>query len=308
MDVAELEARFAVPGALNFRTTPTGLIYALVTAPAAQATICLQGAHLTHWKPTGQKQPVLFLSERTELMPGRPIRGGVPVIFPWFGPRKDGKDGPLHGFARLQEWTLESATVAGAELHMKLSLGPSEESRALGYDHFRLEYSIRIGKTLTLDLTVTNESGVAGSDAPALTYEEALHTYFVVADATAVTVSGLAGATYLDKVDRMKEKVQPAGLLRFTGRTDRVYRNTTATCMIDDEAGRRRIAIQKADSQTTVVWNPWSELAATIPDLAPDEWRGMLCVETANEGDSAITLPAGAKHTMRAVFSVESVG
>jgi glucose-6-phosphate 1-epimerase len=298
MKASELEEKFAVPGVMRFKETASGLAYLLVTAPAAQATICMYGAHLTHWKPKDQKLAI-FLSERTEIIPGIPIRGGVPVIFPWFGPRHDGKEGPMHGFARLEIWELESAKVVGDEVHLTLTLGPNEISRALGFDNFRLTYRVLVGKTLTLELTVENTS-----NAP-LVYEEALHTYFAISDASQTTVSGLAGTTFLDKVDEMKLKVQAEEPLELTGKIDRVYRNTTAKCEIDDTVGGRKIGVAKEGSQTTVVWNPWAEGAATIKDLAPDAWRGMLCVETANAGENAVTLAAGAKHTMRAVYSVE---
>ncbi len=304
MDGAELEARFAVPGVVGFETTGSGLVRARVTAASAEATVYLQGAHVTHWKPAGQ-EAVLFLSERTELAAGRPIRGGVPVIFPWFGPRHDGRQGPQHGFARTEEWELASVAVVGDEVHLLLTLGPSEASRALGYDNFRLAYRVIVGKTLTLELTVANEYG---AQAAALGFEEALHTYYAVADVREATVSGLSGTTFLDKVDGMKEKVQAEGALAFTARTDRVYGNTMATCAIDDVAGKRKIAVEKTGSQTTVVWNPWTELTATIKDMAPDAWPRMLCVETANVGESAVTLAPGATHTMRAVVSVEGVG
>ena len=81
MDVAQLTEHFALPGVLAFHQTPGGLVYAAVTTPHASATVYLQGAHLTHWQPAGH-QPVLFLSRRSELAPGRPIRGGVPIAFP----------------------------------------------------------------------------------------------------------------------------------------------------------------------------------------------------------------------------------
>lgn len=305
MNLAELQEKFAVPGVLNFKETASGLAYLLVTAPAAQATICLYGAHVTHWKPAGE-QLVIFLSERTDIIPGKPIRGGVPVIFPWFGPWRaglpgvpaDAVAGEPHGFARLQEWDLAFAAVVGNEVDLTFTLGPSDASRAMGYDHFRLAYRVIVGKTLTLEFTVANDS-----DTP-LVYEEALHTYFSVLDATHATVSGLAGTSFLDKVDGMKEKVQTEDPLAFTGRLDRVYHSTAATCVIDDEAGKRKITVAKEGSDTTVVWNPWSELTRTITDMAPDAWRGMLCVETANVGASAITLAPGKTHTMRAVFSV----
>jgi glucose-6-phosphate 1-epimerase len=315
MDVAELHDRFAIPGVLGFDKTASGLLFAQVTAPAAEATIYLQGAHLTHWKPAGEP-PAIFLSQRAEFIPGKPIRGGVPIVFPWFGDRHDGKAGPQHGFARISEWDLAFAAMAGDELHLAFTLAPNQLSHSLGYDHFRLGYRVSIGRELTLELTVANDSGSGGAREPLpdtkeigapLLFEEALHTYYAVADARQVSIDGLGGTTYLDKVDGMKRKLQPAGALKFAGRTDRPYLNTESTCVLHDPAGGRRIVVAKSGSRTTVVWNPWQELTATMPDMQPDAWLHMTAIETANAGEDAVTLQAGETHTMRAHVSIEKM-
>jgi glucose-6-phosphate 1-epimerase len=300
MDVAELIERFAVPGVLGFEKTASGLVVARVAAPAAEATVYPQGAHLTHWKPAGQ-DPVLFLSARSEFAPGKAIRGGVPVIFPWFGPRHDGKAGPQHGFARTAVWDLAFAALAGDDVHLTFTLAPSEASRELGFGDLRLAYRMVIGRSLTLQLTVANDS------AATVRSEEALHTYFAVADVRSATVEGLGGTEYIDKRDKMRRKLQPEGAMTLKGTTDRVYLNTTATCAIGDVAGGRRIAVEKSGSRSTVVWNPWAELAATMADMDPDGWRTMLCVETANVGEDAVTLEPGATHAMRVEISVEKM-
>ena len=226
----------------------------------------------------------------------------MPVIFPWFGPRHDGKEGPAHGFARTSEWELAFAALAGDEIHLTFTLAPNEASRALGFDHFRVAYRMTIGHSLTLELTVANTSGEP------LLFEEALHTYFAVADAEQATVTGLGGTAYLDKRDAMRRKIQPDGAIAFTGTTDRMYLDTVSTCTIADAAGARSIVIEKSNSHNTVVWNPWAELAATMSDMEPGGWRKMLCVETANAGETAITLQPGATHTMAAMISVTSIG
>jgi len=56
-----------------------------------------------------------------------------------------------------------------------------------------------------------------------------------------------------------------------------------------------------------VVWNPWQELTAKMPDMEPDAWLHMACIETANVGDDAITLQPGETHTMRAHVTVEEL-
>jgi len=322
MDVAELQSKFAINGVLSFEKAASGLVIARVTAPAAEATIYMQGAHLTHWKPAGQA-PAIFLSKRAEFVPGKPIRGGVPIIFPWFAERHDGKTGPQHGFARISEWDLGFAAMAGDELHLAFTLAPNDLSRSLGFDHFRLGYRVAIGRKLTLEMTVANDSGngsahgggpasvtaeadMAALGAP-LVFEQALHTYYAVADAQKVSIDGLGGTTYIDKVDGFKRKVQPKGALRFTGRTDRPYLNTTATCTLHDEAGARRIVVEKSGSNSTVVWNPWKEFTAAMPDMESDAWLHMTAIETANVADNTVTLQPGATHTMRANISLEAV-
>jgi glucose-6-phosphate 1-epimerase len=314
-DVAELQNRFAIPGVLGFEKTASGLVVARVTTPAAEATIYLHGAHLTHWKPAGQA-PAIFLSKRAEVAADKAIRGGIPVIFPWFGERHDGKAGPMHGFARISEWTLAFAAMAGEELHLTFTLAPNELSHSLGFDHFKLAYNMTIGHTLTLELTVLNDSGSGGAqnasaemsaNGSPLVFEEALHTYFAVADAREVSIDGLGGTAYLDKVDGMKRKVQPDGPLKLEGRTDRPYVNTDATCVLHDPAGARRIVVAKTGSRTTVVWNPWDKLTATMADMEPDAWLHMTCIETANAGEDAVTLKAGETHAMRAHYSIEKM-
>ena len=299
MDLEELNAHFGLPGVLVFAAGRGGLVYADVTTAQATARVYLQGAHVTAWQPAGE-QPVLFMSRKSEFAVGKAIRGGVPIAFPWFATdqkadRVDGKPGPSHGFARIQDWTVAFAALAGDELHLTLTLGPTAMSRSMGFDHFRLAYQLTFGKTLTMQLTVANEG-----TAP-LEFEEALHTYFAVVDVHEVSVTGLEPTAYIDKTDDFKHKPASHAALRFTGFTDRVYPDTTATCVIHDAVEKRRIRIEKTNSRTTVVFNPWKELA----DMGPDEWHEMLCVETVNAGSDAVTLAPGQTHTMQAHVVVE---
>jgi len=294
MDLAQLNEQFAIPGVLTFHQIPSGLIYVSVTTPQATATVYLQGAHLAAWQPVGQ-QPVLFLSRKSDFEPGKPIRGGVPIAFPWFANRHDGKAGPSHGFARIQDWTLAFAALAGDDLHLTFTLAPTEMSRGLGYDNFRVAYQLIIGRALTMQLTVANHA------AAPLVFEEAMHTYYSVVDVHEVTVTGLEPTPFIDKTDNMREKPAAHAPLTFTASTDRVYPNTTATCVLHDAAGRRHITVAKTNSDTTVVFNPWKEM----PDMGADEWHEMLCVETVNAAANTITLAPGKTHTMQAHISVE---
>jgi glucose-6-phosphate 1-epimerase len=302
MDIKSLTDNFGIEGVLAFEQHGE-LIRALVTTPVCTAEFYLQGAHLTQWQPAGQK-PVLFLSERSLFVPGKAIRGGVPVIFPWFGPRtanefSERTDGPMHGFARIQNWEIAFAAMAGEDLHIALTLGPTEMSRALGYDQFQLAYRLILGKELRLQLTVAN----AGKEP--LHFEEALHTYLSVVDAQQIIIIGLGDTEYLDKTDDSRRKTQMESPLVLTGQTDRPYLNTVTPITLDDPIDKRRITVSKSGSKTTVVWNPWAELCAKLPDMADDGWLQMTCIETANALSDAITLAAGEHRTMEANIFVQ---
>jgi glucose-6-phosphate 1-epimerase len=245
----------------------------IVSTPEAVGEIYLQGAHVARWTPRGER-PVLFLSSKSAFEPGKAIRGGVPVIFPWFGPRSDGQPGPAHGLARTALWERDG------------------EAFRLKVEQLQLQYVVTMGAALEMSLEVTNESP---SEAR---FEEALHTYLAVGDVHQVSVTGLKNVEYLDKTDGFKRKTQSADPLRLTKATDSVYLNTTATCDVTDPIWNRRIVVEKTGSASTVVWNPWSGMA----DLGPDEWQGMICVETANVGEDAVRLPAGGTHRMTATI------
>ena len=295
-NLQQLNESFALPGILAF-DEHDGLARAQITLPTCTATVYLHGAHLTHWQPTGQPD-VLFLSPASAFAPGKAIRGGIPICFPWFGNGVDGTQKPSHGFARLEEWTFAFAALAGQSLHLTFTLAPSEQSRALGYADFRTAYEIIFGqdqgRTLTLRLTVANSG-----EAP-LQFEEALHSYFHVGDPRSAVLTGLESATFLDKTDHRSAKQAPAGPLTFERQTDSVFPNNQAALQIDDPQYGRTLTIHKQNSATTVVWNPFPEGSATLADLAPDSWQHFLCVEAANTGANAITLAPGQSHTLEA--------
>ncbi len=295
----QLTENFAIPGILHFEEHQ-GLLRAQIKTPAAEATIYLHGAHITHWQPSGQ-QPALFTSATAQYKDGKAIRGGIPVIFPWFGASHRDPGAPQHGFARTQTWSLDFVAQAGDDIHLTFTLANNAISASYGYGPFRLALTLTIGHTLTALFTVANDH------IKPLTFEEALHTYLTVADIHQVSISGLQGELYLDKTNQDHRTHQPEELLRFTAETDRPYLNTTATCTLHDPALHRSIVVEKSNSHSTVVWNPWSEVPAKFTDMEPESWLRMVCIETANVMENAITLSPGATHTMRLKLSVQPV-
>lgn len=295
--LAELQSRFAIEGHARFEEHEpgSGMIRLQLSSGASDATLYLHGAHVTHWAPRGD-DPVVFLSPKAVFAPDKAIRGGVPVLFPWFGPRWNADafeaKSPAHGFARTSTWRVEAVTRdPDGAVTAVLFLGPDAVSRALGYDHFAARLTCRVGRTLYVGLQVTNLG-----DAP-MPYEDGLHTYFAVADLGPVRLEGLLGATYLDKRDGARRKVDDEPRFAFTREIDRTYVNTEASIAIHDPAGHRTIRLDKHGSRTTVVWNPAPLLTPNFSDLAEDSWRRFVCVETVNSDDNQLELSPGASHT-----------
>ncbi len=298
--IEKLQSQFGIDGAARFERAEGDLIRLAINTPQAEAHVYLHGAHVSHFQPA-EGAAVLFMSERSQFGPGKPIRGGVPVCFPWFGVRADEPDAPNHGFARHQQWNIESVEqTADGSVCATLQLDFSDRTRALWPYEFRLRYVVTVGQTLTMAIETIN-----GSDQP-FKFEQALHTYFAVPDVRRTAVHGLGQAEYLDKVDRHQPKHQGDAPLKIESETDRVYIGTEATCVLEDEVGDRQITIKKSGSNNTVVWNPWIAKAQRMPDFGDDEWSRMLCIETCNVADHAVTLGAGASHTMSATITVGS--
>jgi glucose-6-phosphate 1-epimerase len=297
--VDELNRQFWVGGALRFEDGPGGLTRLWVDTSEAQAEIYLQGAHVARWQPATAVHPVLFMSEKSQFAPGKPIRGGVPVVFPWFGDRSDGLPGPAHGFARTLPWEVVAAERRADGVGVSFKLLPSQTTRDLGFDDFVAIYEVVVGPTLGLKLTVENVG-----DTP-LTIGEALHAYFAVSDIHQVEVAGLKGSEYYDKVDGMKRKRQDEDRIRFSGETDQLHINTTAPVTIHDPGWRRRVLIEKQGSASTVVWNPWTEKAKRLADLGEEAWPHFACVEPANAADNVVTVEPGAVHSMAVKVKLE---
>lgn len=298
--VESLNARFGVPGKVAFETGGGGMARIVITTPQGEAHLYRYGAHLTHYAPAGQA-PVLFLSEMSHFTHGRPIRGGVPVVFPWFGPRAGDPQAPAHGLARIRDWEVESVAPSpdGQRVSVTLSLASSDETCAIWHHDFALRYTVTVGNQLELALEVTNRGGEE------MTFEEALHSYFAVADVTRVAVHGLSNKAYLDKNLGMEQLCDSGPAVTITEPTDRVYLATPGPCTIEDPAGRRRIVIERSGSDSTVIWNPTGNPPSPLPDLGPDEWRRFICVETANVKEHAVTLLPGKSHTMHATIRSE---
>ena len=117
---------------------------------------------------------------------------------------------------------------------------------------------------------------------------------------------GLDSVRFLDNTDSNREKTQP-GDVAIASQTDNAYLNTRNAVDLLDPKMRRRIRLKKSNSLTTVVWNPWREGAARMPDLADGEWTQFLCVEASNILGAAVNLAPGQEHRLSAVITLSKL-
>lgn len=293
-----LNRRFGIPNLAEVLPGNGGLPKIRVTAPSASAEIYLHGAQLTSWQPVNNED-VIFLSEHSSWQDDRAIRGGIPVCFPWFRSKVDDSSAPAHGVVRTKEWQLESVTIDGESVVILCSTQDDESTRRWWPHAFRLLLKVSIGKSLRLELKVTNTGQIP------FRFEEALHTYFRVSQADRVSIRGLDRIAYLDNVDGNRRKMQSGDLI-FAAKTDNAYIDVHSAAELIDSTWRRTIRTEKVNSATTVVWNPWQEGAAALSDLGNSEWREFACVEASNILDSAIVLAPGQERTMQANIHVVS--
>jgi D-hexose-6-phosphate mutarotase len=300
-NAAQLNTQFGIEGQLNFREDASGLVVAEIDNGLATASLCLQGAHLMTWRPKSQAEPVVWLSRDAKLATGKSIRGGAPVCWPWFGAHAFEASFPGHGFARTVPWrVVESGMEPDGATRLTLRLVDSEKTRAQWPHDCMMDLTVIVGETLRMEMATEN----TGTEA--FVIGEALHTYFRIGDIGAVSVAGLEGCDYWDKAGGGSVFRKQEGAITFSGETDRVYIDTAAECVIEDEQLKRRIHVAKSGSLSTVVWTPWTEKANKMGDMGqPDGWREMLCVESANAVNNVVTVSAGARHTLIVAYRAE---
>jgi len=265
-----------------------------VQTPWSAAEIYLHGAHLTHFQKNGE-EPLLFMSAKSGFAADTAIRGGVPICFPWFGSR-EGE--PAHGLARILSWEL-AETVVAPDGKVRVTLRLPQKLLKPEWEVLRTEFVVTFADTLTMELTTKNES-----KDKTLEIEDCLHTYLHVGDIGAVSITGLQGASYLDNSagGNGERKTDNEPVLKITKETNRLYLDTTSVVEVRDESFRRTIRVEKSNSQSTVVWNPWT--TQKMPDdFDPAYHKNMVCVESGNIKQNKISLKPGQTTALKAVLS-----
>lgn len=232
-----------------------------------EAMVALQGAHLFKFQPKGSKN-VVWLSDDALFEPGKAIRGGIPVCWPWFGTIGS----PSHGFARNSVWTLEDHQRVGENVVLTLSLSSNDDTRAIWPHEFRAEMIFTLGNALHVELKLHN----TGSEP--WYWSGALHTYFEVGNAAETQITGM-GEHYLDSLqnDTPVESREP---LMVNQSIDRVYNQPDDTVLIHDKDNARTITVSNSGHNAVVIWNPWDEISRGMVDMTDNGYQTMVCVES----------------------------
>lgn len=246
----------------------------------ASVVVSAYGAQVLSYQPK-PGQELLWLSPLAVWHNQQPIRGGVPVCWPWFGPAASQFNPaqqklPNHGLVRTRLWTLMQHNVTADFCQLCLSV-------------FIDDLPYYPAKNVELSLTVTLSA--SGLDITlrcdqALLQQAALHSYFQVAQLAQVNVTGI-GEQYIDKVLENTQVSEEAHLC-FNQEIDRIYTQPAAELCL--HSVKQHIAITQQGFDSTVVWNPWVLRCAAISDLADDSYQDFVCVESARL-DLALATP-----------------
>ena len=299
-NIERLNQQFAIDkdNHLLFRAGKGDIPVVEIKNEHASAIISLQGAHLLSWIPKGEKE-VIWCSDEAKFAPGKSVRGGIPICWPWFGAHPDNSSYPAHGFARTVYWqVLSTEALDDGSTRITFTTQPLPENAQMWPPQTSVQYQLTVGAKLEMELITHNES----SDD--ITIGQALHTYFSVGDVSKVLVHGLDDTEYLDKLENFNRK-QQHGPVTIEGEVDRIYLDTITDCVIDDKKLNRKIVIVKCGSRSTVVWNPWQKTAAKMGDLGEDGYKKMLCVESCNAADDVVVIPSGKAHHLWVQYSVQ---
>ena len=286
----------------------------------SEVTVFLFGATVTSWTlgPDRGNQEMLFLSNEAVFDGKKPIRGGIPLVFPQFGAGIYKDELPSHGFARRSLWVLDG--LDGSDGALVLSLSDCKETRASWMGRkFRLEYRIYLDATsLRTSLTVKN----LGDES--FRFQALFHTYYLLGSVTSASVSGLEGCVVRDKLAGQDEQpgVDVDKEIVFTAETDRIYVAAPASVQVNglgnkrevgDSCGEKKQGLsddvesvtisinvsRSAENETptphdVVVWNPWVAKSKRMGDFGDEEFLKMCCVEPGLAENCQLLLPGEA--------------
>ncbi|MBK7790375.1 MAG: D-hexose-6-phosphate mutarotase [Saprospiraceae bacterium] len=255
-----------------------------------------KGGQVLGWQAKDHVEPVLFCSALADINGAKAIRGGIPVCWPWFGPREGASQ---HGIVRTEKWSLLRDETLNDTHNVHMELSSQNLPSSIWPYHWNLSMLISAATSIKMQLTTLNE----GNETFFIT--QALHTNFLVGNIHDTQLSGLDGKSYMDKTQQNEKRTQQ-GLLTIDNEIDRIYLDTQQV-LIHDHANQRVIKVKSNEASAMVVWNPWEEKCSVMADLQNEDYKKFICVEAANFPEP-IGIEPGQSFTLDMEISVDVEG
>lgn len=297
-DSAALNACFARDNNLQFSEGEAGMTKVDITFNEATLELYLQGAHITRYQPVTDVD-LLWMSDSAVYQPGKALRGGIPLCWPWFGADSQNPDRPQHGYARTSDFNVLSTLATDQATSITLTLDPAQSSCPDWKNKVRLEFEIRLSAALWIEMRSHNLS-----DSP-LTLSNALHNYFSISSRQRIAVPAVTGLTYLDKLQNYQPQLQSSALT-INGEVDRVYQAPPASIDLLDPDRQINTSMYCWGNNNLVIWNPGAQKAQAMADFDDDGFEQMICIEPANALEQSITLQPGEGHRLGQLLKIDA--
>lgn len=265
-----------------------GLPYLTLTTSAADVDVFLQGAHITRFQPKGGPD-LLWVSSAEDFQPGKPIRGGIPICWPWFGAHPEAAEAPAHGLVRSESWQWQVDEDRLERCQITLTQQTTGDHPAFPY-RAKVHLTIRLESDLTLSLTTLN----LGDNAFVLS--QALHSYFAVADSRSAQLTGLSQFPYYDKVTG--ERAIWPETFTIDREIDRIVQDAGQPIGLL-QPGAMGVELERSGSESIVIWNPWIDKSKSLSNFNDDDYLRMLCIESANADQDTRLIAPGDTHTLK---------
>lgn len=216
---------------------------------------------------------LLFLSEKAVLDGSKPIRGGIPLVFPQFGPGDGSSKLPQHGFARTAKWEVRR------QEQFKVVLGMDERNPAWDFP-YALEYTIELSSlhrgSLHTSLRILNQ-GLVGQDP--FEFQALQHTYLNVKDISTVSVRGLGkGAQFINQLENRAVQTLAEDEFGIDREVDSIFFGNPSPeigQVIVKSAGdsvgisvlHQFVVASQPQPCDCVVWNPWIDKSQRMSDF-----------------------------------------
>jgi len=261
-----------------------------INHPLFKATLLLQGAQLIKFCPqNNQYKNLLWLSNQVEYKIGQPLRGGIPICWPWFGnldknpkniqQQTNINNAPAHGIVRDIPWAVHSIIESCEAVIIDLKIQSNDSLKRIWPYDFSLTARFTFSQTLSVEL-ITENTGQSSFH-----FSQALHTYLPTEDIRQTYIHNAQQTEYIDALDEWTKKKQQ-GRVVFNQETDRLYffENNAGENQFElrVESPNQQLILKTSNSLSAVIWNPWVDKSKRLSQFSADDYKSMYCIESAN--------------------------